>query len=181
MGSLETLYLILFIVGVIYAVITIFLGDIFNLQFDAGGGQLPYLSPTTIGAFVTTFGGVGYYLSMNAGWGAGIIALIALISALFLSSLMFFFVVLPLMRADKSAAKSAEEMIGKTAEVVTIIMDGSKGEIVYEQGGVRLSAPARIVDSGLVRQGEIVRIIDVISGTFIVEKLDTGKENQSLR
>lgn len=173
---METVYLILFVVGVIYAVITVFLGDIFHLNFDAGGGHLPFLSPMTIGSFVTVFGGCGYFLSTSTELGGWTIAAASIVSALFLSSLMFIFVVLPLLRADKSAAKSAEEMIGKTAEVVTIIMDGSKGEIVYEQGGIRLSAPARITSGGTVKQGELVLITGVSGGTFIVEKMESGEE-----
>jgi len=168
--------LILFIVGIIYAVITIFLGDIFDFHFDASGGHLPFVSPTTIGSFVTVFGGCGYFLSANTELNKLIIAGISIVSALFLATLMFFFVVLPLLRADKSAAKSAEDMIGKTAEVVTLIMGGLKGEILYEQGGVRLSAPARITSGGTVRQGELVKITGVSSGTFIVETMESGRE-----
>ena len=175
------MYLILFVVGVIYAVITIFLGDIFDFHFDVGGGSLPFLSPTTIGTFVTVFGGSGYVLSVNTDWNGMLIAAISIVSALFLTALMFLFVMLPLHRSEKSAARSAQDMVGQTAEVVTLIMDGSKGEIIYEQGGVRLSAPARITEGQPVKQGELVRIIGVASGTFIVEKIGMEMETQSWR
>jgi membrane-bound ClpP family serine protease len=165
----ETIYLVLFIVGIIYAVITIFLGDVFHL--DIGGGELPFLSPTTIGSFVTVFGGTGYVLSVNTHWHSILIAAIAIILALILATLMFVFVMLPLYRSEKSAAKSDKEMVGKTAEVVTSIMEGAKGEIIYEQGGMRLSAPAQAVNGQILKQGEMVLIMDVVSGTFVVEKI----------
>lgn len=175
---METLYLILFAVGAIYAVITIFLGDIFDFRLDFGG-QFPFLSPTTIATFVTVFGGCGYVLERNTDWNGLLIAFLSFITADLLALLMFLFVMLPLYRAEKSAAKSALDMIGKTAEVVTVIMHGAKGEILYEQGGVRLSAPAKVADGETIRQGEIVRIVDVVSGTFIVEKIGKEREEQS--
>lgn len=172
---MDTLYLILFAVGAIYAVIAIFLGDIFDFQWDFGG-QFPFLSPTTIATFVTVFGGCGYVLERNTAWSGLWIVFLSFVTAIILAALMFLFVMLPLYKAEKSAAKSACDMIGKTAEVVTVIMHGAKGEILYEQGGVRLSAPARAMDGQTVKQGEIVRIVDVAGGTFVVEKTDDGKK-----
>ncbi len=168
---MESLYLILFLVGFVYAVLTIFVGDIFNIHFDLGGGQLPFISPTTIAAFVTVFGGTGYYLSEKTGLSGALISGIAIVIAIIVSGLMFFFVVVPLLNAEKTAAYSAHEMIGRTAEVITIIQDNSKGEIIYEQGGSRLSAPAKSANGLSIKQGEAVTIMDVLSGTFIVQKL----------
>jgi membrane-bound ClpP family serine protease len=167
---MESLYLILFIVGFVYAVLTIFVGDIFNTHFDLSGGHLPFISPTTIGSFITVFGGVGYYLSVKTGFNGVIIAGIAIIIAIVVATLMFFLIVMPLLRAEKTAAYSAHEMIGRSAEVVTSIVGNSKGEIVYEQGGSRLSAPAKAVNELSIKQGEVVTIVDVVSGTFIVQK-----------
>lgn len=175
---METVYLALFLIGLIYAIMSVFIGDIFDFHFDIGGGSLPFISPMTIASFITVFGGCGYMMSANTNWNGLVIAAVSIACALFFASLMFLFIMLPLYKAEKSAAHSAKEMIGQTAEVVTLIMDGSKGEIIYEQGGVRLSAPARIVEGQLVRQGELVRISDVVSGTFIVEKLGAGKEQK---
>jgi membrane-bound ClpP family serine protease len=166
---METLYLILFLIGIAYAVITIFVGDIFNIHFDLGGGHLPFLSPTTIGSFVTVFSGMGYFLTVNTDIQAIVIAIIAIVAAIFISMLMFFFIVLPLHHSDKTAAYSSKDMIGKQAEVITSIEPGSKGEIIYEQGGSRLSAPAMSADEMPIRQGELVTIVGEVSGTFIVE------------
>ncbi|WEK54643.1 MAG: NfeD family protein [Candidatus Cohnella colombiensis] len=162
----------LFLIGLVYAVITIFIGDIFSFSFDASGGSLPYLSPTTIGSFLTVFGGCGYFLSVNTSLPGILIGIIASLTALCISALMFVFIVLPLIRSEKNAAKSSQEMIGKVAEVVTTIVEGSKGEIIYEQGGIRLSAPAKLTGHGEpITQGELVRIVDVVSGTFIVKQI----------
>lgn len=169
---MEVVYLTLFIIGVAYAVLSVIFGDIFDIQFELGAASLPIISPTTIAAFATVFGGSGYYLSANTGIHPIVIAGLSIMLSLLVTALLFFFVVLPLHNSEKTAAYSEKEMIGKTAEVVTLIEPGSKGEIVYEQGGSRLSAPASSHgQSGTIRQGELVVIVDVVSGTFIVEKL----------
>jgi membrane-bound ClpP family serine protease len=167
---MESLYLILFIIGLAYAVLTVFVGDIFHTHFDVGGGHLPFISPTTIGSFITVFGGIGYFLSTKTSFSGALIGGISIVIAIVVSALMFFFIVVPLLNAEKTAAYSAHEMIGRTAEVVTVIVENSKGEIIYEQGGSRLSAPAKTANGLTIKQGEVVTIVDVISGTFIVQK-----------
>jgi membrane-bound ClpP family serine protease len=168
---MENIYLILFIIGLAYAVLTVFVGDIFNIHFDLSGGHLPFISPTTIGSFITVFGGSGYFLSEKTGLSGALVGAISIVIAILVSALMLFFIVVHLLNAEKTAAYSAHEMIGRTAEVITVIMDDSKGEIIYEQGGSRLSAPAKTANGMSIKQGEVVTIVDVISGTFIVQKL----------
>ncbi|GFR38938.1 hypothetical protein PRECH8_22340 [Insulibacter thermoxylanivorax] len=163
---METVYWILFAAGVLLAIITILFGDVFEF---AGGGA-PYLSPTVIAAFITVFGGTGAFLTIAGDLPPMLTALISLVIALTLTSVILFAVIIPLYRAQTSAAFSSKEMVGKMAEVITPIEPGMKGEIIYEQGGSRLSAPAKTMQDTRIEQGESVWIMDVIGGTFIVEK-----------
>lgn len=163
---METVYWILFAVGVVLAVITILFGDV----FDVVSGGSPYLSPTVIAAFITVFGGTGAFLTITGGLSPFFTALISFVIALILTLVIMFAVILPLYRAQKSAAYSSKDMVGKLAEVITPIEPGMKGEIIYEQGGSRLSAPAKTLQNERIGQGESVWIMDVVGGTFIVEK-----------
>jgi len=164
--EMETVYWILFVVGVILAVLTILFGDI----FDLGSDHLPFLSPTVLASFLTVFGGTGAFLTITGILPPLFIAAVSLVVALALTSVILFAVILPLHRAQQSAAFSSKDMIGKTAEVITPIEPGKRGEIIYEQGGSRLSAPAKTLQNVRIEQGETVWIMDVVSGTFIVEK-----------
>jgi len=165
-SQMEIIYWILFAIGVIMAVLTILFGDVFELA----GGSTPYLSPTAIAAFITVFGGTGAFLSITGHTPPLLRAVISLVVAVALTSLILFAVILPLYRAEKSAAYSSKDMVGRLAEVITPIEPGMKGEIIYEQGGSRLSAPAKTLQDTRIGQGESVWIMDVIGGTFIVEK-----------
>ncbi|BBH24500.1 hypothetical protein Back11_58450 [Paenibacillus baekrokdamisoli] len=168
---METLYLVLFLIGLVFAIVTLFVGDIFHLHFDASGGHLPFFSPTTIASFITVFGGLGYFLMKNTELSQFLIAVIAIAAALAASTGMFLLVVVPLQAANHSTAKSSKELIGGRAEVITSIVSTSRGEIIYEQGGTRLSAPAKSRHGETILQGEYVRVVEELGGTFVVEKL----------
>ncbi|MFC4600454.1 hypothetical protein [Cohnella hongkongensis] len=166
---METLMIVLFCIGVGYAVLSAFVGDLFGL--DVHTGELPFLSPTVIATFMTVFGGVGYMLLHNTGWPALPIAGLSLLISLGVSSVVLFLVVIPLQAAQKGSAQSSKQMIGRKAEVVTSIEGARLGEIVYEQGGTRHSAPAKARGDAAIRQGAQVRILDEIAGTFVVEEV----------
>lgn len=165
---METFMIVLFGIGVGYAVLSAFVGDLFSL--DVHTGELPFLSPTVIATFLTVFGGVGYMLLHNTDWSALPVAGLSLLIALGVSSVVLFLVVIPLQAAQKGSARSAKQMIGSLAEVATSIEGSRLGEIVYEQGGTRHSAPAKASGGISIRQGAQVRILDEIAGTFVVEE-----------
>lgn len=165
---METLMLVLFGIGVGYAILTAVVGDLFGLEIHAG--ELPFLSPTIIATFLTVFGGIGYMLLHNTEWSAFPIAGLSLLVGLGVSSAVLFLVVIPLHAAQKGTALSSKAMIGLEAKVITSIEAQRLGEIVYEQGGTRLSAPAKALEDIVIPQGTQVRILDEMAGTFIVEK-----------
>lgn len=164
---METLMIVLFFIGAGYALLTLVVGD--WLGFDFHPGDLPYLSPTVIATFLTVFGGVGYMLIHQTGWSALPVAALALLSAGAVSSAVLFLVVIPLHAAQKGTAMSAKAMLGLEAEVITSIEPRRLGEIVYMQGGTRLSAPAKTANGDAISQGATVVIVGESAGTFIVE------------
>lgn len=166
---METFMMVLFAVGVGYAILTAILGDVFGIE--AHVGELPFLSPTIIATFVTVFGGLGYLMLHNTSWSPLPIAGVALMGALGVSAAVLFLVVLPLYAAQKGDALSIKGMIGLEAQVITAIGEDRLGEIVYEQGGTRHNAPAMSAEAATIPHGSRVRILDELAGTFVVEKI----------
>ncbi|RKP54188.1 hypothetical protein D7Z26_12510 [Cohnella endophytica] len=166
---METVLIALFGIGVGYAILSAIVGDLFGLEYHTG--ELPFLSPTIIATFLTVFGGIGYMLLHNTDWTAIPVASVSLLAALGVSSLVLFLVVIPLHAAQKGEALSAKMMIGLEAKVITSIESKRLGEIVYEQGGTRTSAPAKGNGDQDIPYGTEVRIVDELAGTFVVEKL----------
>lgn len=166
---METLLLVLFAIGIGYAILSAFVGDVFGVEFHAG--ELPFLSPTIIATFLTVFGGIGYMLFQNTSWSALVIAGLSLLTGIGVSSVVLFLVVIPLQSAQKGEALSSKAMIGREAKVITSIEGFRIGEIIYEQGGTRHNAPARSIEETMIPSGTQVIIVDELAGTFIVEKL----------
>jgi membrane-bound ClpP family serine protease len=161
--------IVLFAIGAGYAILSAVVGDVFGLEMHAG--ELPFLSPTIIATFLTVFGGVGYMLLRNTGLTPVPVASLSLLAAIGVSSIVLFMVVIPLQAAQKGTAKSSKEMIGLEAKVIISIEALRMGEIVYEQGGTRHSAPAKAIEDATIPQGAQVRIVDEMAGTFVVEKV----------
>jgi hypothetical protein len=170
---METLMLVLFLLGAGYAALSLFLGD--WLGFDFQPGELPFLSPTVIATFLTVFGGVGYVLLNQTGWSVFPVAGLSLLVASGVSLAVLFLVVMPLQAAQTGTAPSAKSMLGFEAEVVISIEPSRLGEIVYMQGGTRHSAPAKSADGSAIPQGAGVRIVGETAGTFIVENRETAR------
>lgn len=166
---METLLLVLFAIGVGYAILSAVLGDVFGFEFHTG--ELPFLSPTIIATFLTVFGGMGYMLLQSSGWSSLTITGLSLLTAISISSAVLFLVVIPLHAAQKGTALSAKAMIGCEAKVITSIEGTRVGEIIYEQGGTRHSAPAIGYEETSIPYGSQVRIVDELAGTFVVEQL----------
>lgn len=165
---MSTVFLILLAVGVIYAIVSSFNIFDFDIDFD---GSFPILSPIVIASFLTTFGGIGLYLSYQSSFSIASILGISIGVSIVTSLLIFLLVVIPMTKADRSTAKTANEMIGETAEVITPVSKRSHGEIIYTQGMSRISAPALSLRDEKIELGSHVEIVDVVGGTFIVKKI----------
>ncbi len=170
MIPLVTVYLVLLIIGVGYAIISSFGIFDFDIDFDLDW-DFPILSPIIIASFLTTFGGIGLFLTYQNNLSPTSVIGISIGISVLAALLIFLLVVIPMTKADRSTAKAANEMIGKTAEVITVISKKDHGEIIYSQGMSRLSAPALSLEDKRIEPGSRVEIVDVTGGTFIVKKL----------
>ena len=75
-----------------------------------------------------------------------------------------------LFRAIQSSSEvRVANLIGRTAEVITPIPENGVGEISYEVGGTRMSAPARTVNGKPVGRAALVKIKRVAGTTYYVK------------
>lgn len=171
--DVTTIYLVCFGVGLIFAIVSAFFAEFGGGHdghaghADAGFGShempgLSHFSPTTIASFITAFGGLGLVFSQleatRSAWlsvplaAAGGIGIAAVVVAVFNK----------IFRATQSSSEGrVAELFGHSATVITPIAAGGVGEIAYEQGGTRYTAPARTLDDSAVESGAAVRIVRV--------------------
>jgi membrane-bound ClpP family serine protease len=197
--NISTIYWILFLLGLGFAVISAVLAGFSDLgghgmdtgghmdvgsahtmpgavhgdmgdQFHGGGEvALNPVSPMTIFAFVGGFGGGGLI-----GYMLGLPVWGSLLVALpvgFVIAFGIFYLMVVINRSNVSSEGRASEVIGLTAEVITPIVEDKTGEIVYINRGSRYNTPARSVDSKSIAKGRPVKIWRLVGSTCYVKEI----------
>lgn len=196
LSLLNSFYLILLLVGVFYALFVAVAGGIHaihlpSLDINLGGGHLPpahldiggaaghnvsltNLSPISIAAFITSFGGFGLIATLGLGWSN-----LASVGAAFVGSVLtaiashfafFYLFVAP----QASSALTSSDIIGRIAEVTAPIPGNSVGEIAYISMGERHTATARSASGEDIPRGANVVIL-TISGTLVTVRAQPQK------
>jgi membrane protein implicated in regulation of membrane protease activity len=179
---MEHAYIILFLVGVIYTVITFLLGGFFDIvhlggditaHIDGGHGGIGMspLKPITIVSFLTVFGGIGI-IGTSHGLNPIITFIMAFLVGLVISFSIFRYVIVPLSKAQNTSAVYQDKLIGMQAVVISRIMENGFGTIGYVVNGTKYNAPAQHVSKKAVEQGEKVLIYLIKDKIFYVEPLD---------
>ena len=184
--DLQLIYLICFGVGLVFAILSAFMADLFgghdaHLDLHHGHAEAGFgshdmpgfspLSPTTIAAFITAFGGFGLIFSkIDATNSAWISAPLSVFGGLFIASIVFLLFSKVFHATQSSSEGHVAELFGHSATVITPIERGGIGEIAYVQGGTRYTGSARTDEDRAVASGEKVRIVRVVGSQFYVIK-----------
>jgi hypothetical protein len=198
---MDKVYTIIFLVGVIYTVVTFLMGSLFSFahldghidthvdcgiegHLDThidGVGTSPTLTvsplkPIVIVSFLTVFGGIGM-MGTRYGLNSILTFLLALISGRIVSYVLYKFVVVPLYKAQNTSAVFQQSIVGTSAVVISSIMQDGFGTISYVVCGSKHNAPARNRTNEAVAQGEEVIICEIKNNVFYVELLNEKNQN----
>ena len=184
MELVDGIYLVCFFVGFGFALVSALLSGAFSGGAEAhvGAGHdlhatagdsvhFPLLSPVTLSMFVASFGGSGYIYKRVLGLDtAGHVALAALTAVgLALAVAWLFYKVFKLTQGSSEA--QVADLVGLEAEIITAIPAEGMGEIAYVTKQTRFNAPARTADGKSLGPHTTVKILRILGGTFIVEKI----------
>lgn len=187
---LEFVYLVCFFLGLGFALLSGLLAGVFTghagahidsgAHMDGGGaldgshsaGNVSYspLSPVTIAMFISTFGGVGI-LMKNAGFPLYVHVPVAAFSGIVVGGLVSYAFYRIMLGTQASSHARAGEAIGTEAEVTIPIPHVGLGEVAYVLGGSRYTNPAKTVDGKELPVNTMVRIVNQVGTTFIVQKI----------
>lgn len=178
------LFMICFVTGLGMLLFNIIFGsisDFFSLDFDfdlgldgsdhMAHGILGFLSPSTIAAFLISFGGMGLFFEalLMAIWLIWVLAIVSgLIAAYALYSLLRF-----LKRHENGAAVEQENLIGKPALVCGAILESGYGAIRYSLNGHTFTSPAVSFDGNAIPAGTSVAIVSIKDHLFLVSPLES--------
>lgn len=197
LGSLNCFYFFLLMLGVFYAIAVMVAGGLHaihipGVDIDLGHLHLPglehalgaphvdigaaghdvsllNLSPISIAAFITSFGGIGIITTQAFGvsglaslaWAA----LGSLVVALVAHFVFFYAFIAP----QASSALRTNDILGQTGEVTVPIAANSIGEVAYVAMGERHTASARSADHSEIPRGTVVQI-EAMAGTVLIVK-----------
>lgn len=187
MERMLIVYKIAFITGILYAVVSLVLGHLFDavdvdMDFD-GDFHIPFftilpIKPITIITFITVFGGVGIMCS-NRGIASLFTFLIAIGLSYFISMLVYRLVMIPLYKAQNTSAASQRDLIGIDAIVKSSIMEKGFGQISYVKNGNTYDSPAKHVKGEYIEKGTKVFVVDIKENVYYVEKKNFYYEIES--
>ena len=179
-------YLVCFGVGLLFTIVSALMADVFG-GHDAGGtggagghaeagfdssdmpGFSP-LSPTTMAAFVTAFGGFGMVFSKFEATKSPLLSVpLSLVGGFLVATLLFIMFRAIFARTQSSSEARVSKLVGTVGTIITPIPLHGVGEVAYVTGGSRYTAPARAVSEGEIANGAAVKITRIIGSQFYVE------------
>lgn len=178
-------YVFCFALGLIYAIATAVAGHLFgghdhpgdvgsggHSEAGFGGDHMPTispLSPTTLAAFVTAFGGFGMVFStIDATRSPWLSLPLSFLGGLAVAALVLMGFRAVFARTQSSSESRVAELPGRPATVITPIGPGRVGEIAYVDGGVRYTAAARSEGDVAIPAGSTVTISRIVGSQFYV-------------
>ena len=176
MTGLMTIFLVIGGLGFLFLLISLVVGDIFEaVGFDFGldtSHDFGIFDSRVIAIFLTAFGGFGT-IAVSLGWGAAGGSLFGLLGGFAFGAIVFYFGKL-LYSQQSSSSVSAEDLIGRTAQVVVNIKPDGLGQISCLIGEEKVEKLARTVSGEEIKAGQLVRI-DSIGSDSVIVSVDNGE------
>jgi len=137
-------------------------------SFDHGTIEVSPLSPITIAAFITSFGGVGIVATQLFRVSPEMSLLWAMLGGVVTGGVVYLLYGRLLVAMQASSEVRQRELTGIVGEVIAPISTDGVGEISYVAKGSRISSPARSATGQAIPRGALVTIERVIGGTTLV-------------
>jgi hypothetical protein len=123
-----------------------------------------------IAVFLTAFGGFGV-IAATLGFGASGASLFGLLGGFIFGAIVFYFGKL-LYSQQSTSSVSAEDLLGRTAQVIVHIKPGQLGQISCRVGEEIVEKLARTAGGEEIKPGQLVRIESIGSDSVIVSVED---------
>ncbi|WP_088228249.1 protease [Desulfosporosinus sp. FKB] len=166
-------YWICFSGGVLFALVTLIVGDILG---DFLGGffhslsmdHLDVLQPMVLVGGITVFGGSGIMLNQYTHLEPVSAAIVSLVISSLVSIGVYFSYIKPMKNSENSTGFSMKDLVGKIAEVTVPIPVEGYGEVVLKAGAGNTNQIAGNLDSVEIPSGTRVVVGKEIDGILYV-------------
>ena len=168
-------FLLIAIAGLVLLAASVIIGEIFDFfsfeigDIDFGGDSGGPITTPAISLGLTAFGATGM-LTQWAGWGVFLSVTTSFFSAIAFAALGAWLAVV-LYRQTAGTDDAFVSLTGRVGEVVTSITS-SPGEVQFSSYGSTHTRLARSVSGDQIPSGTLVRVVDILGNSLIVERLD---------
>jgi hypothetical protein len=145
-------------------------------SFDHGTVEVSPLSPITMAAFITSFGGVGIVTTQLFGVKPEISLLWATLGGVLTGGVVYLLYGRLLVAMQASSQVRTRELGGTIGEVIAPISADGVGEVSYVAKGSRLSSPARSATGQAIPRGALITIERIVGGTALVRRQQSPDE-----
>lgn len=166
---LETIFWTCLIGGVVFALLTVLLGDLLDgIMEGLTEIGFPIFRPITLVGSVTTFGATGIILSTITTLAITYLLIWAILAAILSFFLLYFFYVRPMKEAENSTAFRLSDLKGRIGEVTVTIPAHGFGEVMILTSAGNTNQIAASMDQTDIPQGTKVIVVDVKDHTLFV-------------
>lgn len=159
MGALETVFLVCLVAGLVYALVTLLLGDAISDML--GELHLPIFQPILLVSGITAFGGSGFLLTRLTDLPMAAVLIIAIFIGISLAMAAYFLWVKPMNKAETSTGYSMNQLPGKIGEVGTTIPAQGLGEVLVSMVSGTTYHMAASLDGEQIPAGMRVVVVEV--------------------
>ncbi|MFC7687182.1 hypothetical protein [Ureibacillus sp. GCM10028918] len=168
-AELHTVYLFTLIIVGCITILYLFFSELFDGLFEG----IPFVDPAVILSFITITSAGGFLLEKFANLSSSLILIFACILSAIITSLIYFFILVPLKSAEVSLAYTEESLGGQVGKVIVPIPVDGFGEIIIETVNGIISKRATGFENESIEYDEQVLIIEAKEGTVYVKKYES--------
>jgi membrane protein implicated in regulation of membrane protease activity len=174
---MEALYLGCLVGGVLFALVTVILGDLVSNALDGllDFMSVDFLKPTVVASAVTVFGGAGILLTRYSGLNNALNMLFAILSAIFISMIVFYLYVKPMENSENSTGYSIQDLIGRIGEITISLPALGYGEVMVKVGAGNVLHIAVSLEQQELSAGTRVVIVSEVDGVLYVTEFENRK------
>lgn len=187
--ALDAILLGSFLFGLVFSTLTLVVGaaDIgvghvgHGGAVHSGGHDSNHVAPVsvaTILAFLTWFGGAGYFFRNGAAWSAWA-ALLGALAMGFAGGALIYRLLTVLKHGERVLDPAQERIIGSLGRVTSSIREGGTGEITYELRGIRQVSGARSEAGRAIGRGDEIVVLRYERGIAFVAPFNDLYEESS--
>lgn len=158
-----TLYWSLLAGGVIFALISVLLGDLLSQAVDGFLDflSLDFLQPMVLATTITSLGGAGILLSKYTSLGTLFVLLVSAVIAILLSVIVYFAYVKPMQNSENSTGFSIHDLQSKMGHVTVPIPSQGFGEVLIRIGAGHTNQIAASFEQQDISEGARVVVVEV--------------------